>query len=100
MVPMLTAKPGLCPTVSAEGERVGLHARVEELDFKRPIRYCAALAYELIDALLGDDTNARGIDIGPMAVSGRFAINRYTEPDRLTPGADPSTRCTLRAWNR
>jgi hypothetical protein len=54
---------------SPEGERVGRHARVQELDLDRSVLDAAVLAHELIEPLPRDRAAPIGGDIGPMIVA-------------------------------
>src|SRR5262249_46094596 len=68
---------------SAEGESIGLHAGVEELDLEGPVRDRAALPDELVEPLPGHGSLAIGVDVGAMAVAGRGAVDGDAEAYRL-----------------
>ena len=76
-------KTEITPAVSAEGEGVGLDARIEEADLERAIGNRAILPDKLIEPLPVHHTLAIGIDIGAMAVAGQCAVNRHAEANGI-----------------
>src|SRR5271155_4622570 len=64
---------------STEGERVSLHPRVEKLDGESAIDDRPGLADELIKPVVGHNTLALGVNVGPTALSGRGAVDRHAE---------------------
>jgi len=76
-------KTEITPAVSAEGEGVGLDARIEEADLERMIGDGTILPNKLVEPLPGHDALAVGIDIGAMAVARRCAVNRDAEANGI-----------------
>ena len=64
---------------SAEGEHVCLDTGCEEGDLERAVCDGSRLAYQLIEALLGDDSAAVVVGVESMSVAGRFTIDEYVE---------------------
>jgi hypothetical protein len=69
--------------VSAEGEGVGLHARIEEADFEGAIRDRATLPDEPIEPVGFRDARPVGANVRAMGVAGRRAIYRDAETNGL-----------------
>jgi len=76
-------KTEITPAVSAEGEGVGLDARIEEADLERMIGDGTILPNKLVEPLPHHDALAVGIDIGAMAVAGQCAVNRHAEANGI-----------------
>src|SRR5215471_11695925 len=71
---------------SAERERIGLHARIEELDLERAVGDLAVLPHQLVEALAVDRTLAVGIGVGAVVGAGRLAVDGHAEADGLALG--------------
>src|SRR5262245_52535329 len=63
----------------AEGEHVGAHAGVEERELERPLADRPALADELVHPRLVDRALARLVDVEPVIVAGRTAVEERPE---------------------
>ena len=92
-----------CPLVPdlAEGEGVGLDARVEEGDLEGALADGAGLADELVQPRVGEGAVALVVDVG--AVGGARGLPVEDAPGtgwdrRASVGA--MTRCRSRAWKR
>jgi len=68
---------------SPESEGVSFGAGIEKADLERAIRDRAILPDKLIEPLSVHDTLAVGINIGAMAIAGRFAVDRDAESNGL-----------------
>ena len=76
--------------ISAEGEGVGLHARIEEADFEGAIHDRAILPDETIEVSLGvRDARPVCANVRPMGVAGRRAVDRDAETDGLAVRSGP-----------
>src|SRR5271157_3985310 len=75
--------------LSAECERKGLHARVEELDPERVVGDDPVLPDELIEPLSLDDAHALGIGVGAVTLARRGPVYRHPETDWRTVGPRP-----------
>src|SRR5215216_7454043 len=70
-------RPGL-----AEGEGVGLDARVEEGDLEGAVAYGTGLADELVQAWFGNGAVALVVDVGSVGGSRWLAVEKHPEPHR------------------
>src|SRR4051812_41192743 len=70
--------------VSAEREHVGARARVEEPDLEGPRAHAPALTHELVHPWFGDDAFARLVDVEPVVLAGRLAVEEDGEPHGAT----------------
>ena len=92
-----------CPLVPdlAEGEGVGLDARIQEGDLEGALGDRAGLADELVQPRFGQGAVALVVDVGAVGGSRGLPVEAHPEPDwdrRAPVGA--MTRCRSRAWKR
>src|SRR5919202_329629 len=69
------------PRASAEGEREGLHARIEELDLELAVEDGPRLADQLIQPLLGHRALARGVDVAAVRLARRSPVEPHPKAD-------------------
>ncbi len=67
----------------AEGERVGLSARVGKGDFEGALGDRSRLADELVQPWLGDHAVPLGIHVDTVPGAGRLPVEAHLEPDRV-----------------
>ena len=77
-----------------------LDARIEKLDFKRPIFHFPLLAYQLIQTVFVNRAIAVAIDVDAFVVPRCRAVEPHPKSDGFASFPGPSTRCKSRAWNR
>src|SRR4051812_49884226 len=69
--------PGLA---SAEREDVGTRARIEECDLERLLAHRPSPAHELVHPRLDERAGARLVDVEPVVVARRPAVEAHREP--------------------
>src|ERR1700733_2269767 len=69
----------IVPQTSAEREREGLYAWVEEFDGKCVVRDGALLPDELIEPLFGDGAVSARVRIDATRIARRLAVNRHAK---------------------
>lgn len=72
--------------VSAEGEDVSAHARVEEGDLEVALDDCGSLTDELVHPGLGDGPLARHVDVEAVGIARRLPVDAHGEADRSAGG--------------
>src|ERR687885_2485571 len=67
------------PRASAEGEREGLNARIEELDLEVAVGDGTRLADQLIQPLLGHRAAALGVDVAAVRLARRSPVEPHAK---------------------
>ena len=65
----------------AEGERVGLNARIEERNLECVVSHGAVLADKLIEPLLGDSAPASAVNVNSVGGAGWLSVDEYVKAD-------------------
>jgi hypothetical protein len=68
---------------STKRKGVGVNTGIEKFDLEGVVRDGAALAHELIEAMLGDDAGTIRRRIDAVAIAGQSAVDSHTETHRL-----------------
>src|SRR5215471_16191470 len=87
--PPTPAAPSVVLPPLAEREAIGLRAWFEERYLDRPVGDSARLADQLVEPLLVKRPVPLLVDVEPVRVAGRLAVDRDPVPDRRPTGPRP-----------